>query len=134
MTSMASQPSDPQRPEAASSAPGRWRSRSRGSWTVLGVLVGVVGILASYVAYEALDTDQFTETSRRLIADDEIRGQVASAMVEELYANVDVSSALEERLPADQQGLAGPIAAADLRARTGSRTPCSSALARRSSG
>ena len=47
-----------------------------------------------------------------LIADDQIRDQVATSLVDQLYANVDVPAELAKRLPPDQQGLAGPLAAA----------------------
>jgi hypothetical protein len=79
--------------------------------TVLGIVVGVVGTLATYVRYEALDKHQFRQTSRELIADDTIRNQVAATLVERLYANVDVAAQLQQRLPKDQKPLAGPIAA-----------------------
>src|SRR5262249_48898377 len=46
----------------------------------------------------------------KLIADDTIRDQIAASMVETLYANVDVSSSLKQKLPKDLQALAGPIA------------------------
>ncbi len=47
-----------------------------------------------------------------MIADDAVRDQVAATLVEQLFENADVSSGLEERLPEDQQQLAGPLAAA----------------------
>jgi hypothetical protein len=79
---------------------------------VLGVLVLTVGVLAGYLRWQALDSDTFRETSSELIADDAVRDQVAATMVEQLFANVDVASRLEQRLPADQQGLAQPLAGA----------------------
>ncbi len=80
---------------------------------LLVVLVGILAVLsllAGYIRYQALDNETFTETAADLIANDVIRDQVALTLVEELYANVDVAAALEDRLPAGQQGLAGPIA------------------------
>ncbi|MGH3101778.1 MAG: hypothetical protein ACRDPU_12390, partial [Thermoleophilia bacterium] len=65
-----------------------------------------------YVRYQALDTDTVEQTAGELIADPEIREQIAATMVDQLYANVDVEEALEQRLPPDQKALAGPIAAA----------------------
>jgi hypothetical protein len=78
---------------------------------VLGVLLAVLSLLAGYIRFQGLDTETVEGTASDLIADDEIREQVAASLVEQLYANVDVAAALEERLPPDQQGLAGPIAA-----------------------
>jgi hypothetical protein len=78
---------------------------------VLGVLFAVLSLLAGYVRFQGLDTDTVEQTAGDLIADDEIRDQVAASLVEQLYANVDVAAELEQRLPPDQKGLAGPAAA-----------------------
>jgi hypothetical protein len=78
---------------------------------VIGVLLAVVSLLAGYIRFQGLDTETVQGTAGDLIADDEIREQVAASLVEQLYANVDVAAELEERLPPDQQGLAGPVAA-----------------------
>ena len=77
----------------------------------LGVILAVLSLLAGYVRFQGLDTDTVTETAGDLIADDEIRDQVAASLVDSLYANIDVAAALEQRLPPDQKGLAGPAAA-----------------------
>jgi len=78
---------------------------------VLGVLLLFVSLLAGYIRFQGLDTETVTETAGDLIADDEIRDQVGASLVDALYANIDVAAALEERLPPDQNGLAGPAAA-----------------------
>jgi hypothetical protein len=78
---------------------------------VLGVLFAVLSLLAGYVRFQGLDTDTVSETAGDLVADDEIREQLALSMVDQLYANVDVAAELEARLPAEQKGLAGPAAA-----------------------
>jgi hypothetical protein len=78
---------------------------------VLGVILAMLSLLAGYVRFQGLDTDTVKGTAGDLIADDEIRDQVAASLVDSLYANVDVAAALEERLPPDQKGLAGPAAA-----------------------
>jgi hypothetical protein len=79
---------------------------------VLGALLAIVSLLAGYVRFQGLDTDTVENTAGDLIADPEIRDQIAATLVEQLFANVDVEAALQERLPPDQQGLAGPIAGA----------------------
>ena len=78
---------------------------------LLASLLAVLSLLAGYVRFQGLDTDTVSDTAGQLIADEEIRDQVAATLVEQLYANVDVQAALEERLPEDQKGLAGPAAA-----------------------
>jgi hypothetical protein len=78
---------------------------------VLGVILAAVTIAAGYLRWQALDNDTFEETATELIANDAVRNQVAAASVEALFANIDVSEALQARLPEDQQRLAGPISA-----------------------
>ena len=78
---------------------------------VLAALIAALSLLAGFIRYQALDNETFSNSAAELIADETIRDQVALTLVEALYANVDVQAALEERLPTDQQGLAGPIAA-----------------------
>src|ERR687898_53740 len=79
---------------------------------VVGALFAVLSLLAGYVRYQALDTDTVEATADELIADPEIRDQIAATLVEQLFAAVDVEAALEQRLPPDQQGLAGAIGGA----------------------
>ncbi|MGH3308661.1 MAG: hypothetical protein ACRDOX_13335, partial [Nocardioides sp.] len=77
---------------------------------VVGALFAVLSLLAGYVRYQALDTDTVEQTAGELIADPEIRDQIAATLVDQLFANVDIEAALQQRLPPDQQGLAGPLA------------------------
>ncbi len=78
---------------------------------VLAAIFAVLSLLAGFIRYQALDNETFSQSAADLIANDVIRDQIALSLVEQLYANVDVAGSLEERLPTDQQGLAGPIAA-----------------------
>ena len=78
---------------------------------VLAALIAALSLLAGFIRYQALDNETFNDTAAELIANKTIRDQVALTLVEALYENVDVQAALEERLPTDQQGLAGPISA-----------------------
>jgi hypothetical protein len=79
---------------------------------VLAVLLLVLSLVAGFIRFQGLDTDTASSTANSMIADEVIREQIALSLVEQLYANVDVAETIEERLPPDQQGLAGPIAAA----------------------
>jgi hypothetical protein len=78
---------------------------------VLASLIAALSLLAGFIRYQALDNETFSDTAAELIANETIRDQIALTLVEALYENVDVEAALEERLPTDQQGLAGPISA-----------------------
>ena len=79
---------------------------------VLGAIVAAAALAAGYVRYQLFDEDTFGQTASDLIADETIRNEVASSLVDQLFANVDVRADLEQRLPADQQYLAGPLSAA----------------------
>jgi hypothetical protein len=79
---------------------------------VLGALLAVLALLAGYIRFQALDTDTVENTAGELIADPEIRNQIAASLVDELFGNVDVEAALREQLPTEQKGLAAPIASA----------------------
>ena len=65
----------------------------RGSSSSSAILFLVVSLLSNFVKREALDEDNFRNTSEELIANDVIRDQLALTMVETLYTNVDVSAA-----------------------------------------
>jgi len=95
-----------------SAAPSRTRRILARTLVVLGALIAVVAIFASYVRYQALDTSTFEGTAQELIADDTIRNQVAATLADQLFAKVDVQAALEQQLPEAQKGLAAPIAGA----------------------
>jgi hypothetical protein len=91
---------------------GRWRGLAARLLTIVGVLLVVVSIAANFVERQALDRSEFEETARQLVSDPAIQDEVAATLTDQLFTSVDVQAALEERLPADQQGLAGPIAGA----------------------
>ena len=78
----------------------------------LGALLAALALLAGYVRWQALDTDTVRATADELIVDDDIQQQIAGSMVDSLFNNVDIQAELEQRLPADQQGLAGVITGA----------------------
>jgi hypothetical protein len=91
---------------------GRWRGPVARTLTILGVLVVVVSIVANYVDRQALGKSDFKEAARQLANDPAIQQQVALALTDQLFSRVDVQARLEERLPANQKALAGPIAGA----------------------
>jgi hypothetical protein len=69
-----------------------------------------LAIFTSWVDRQALDTDEWVDTSGRLLEDRVISDAVADYAVDELYANVDIAGLLEARLPDDLKGLSGPVA------------------------
>jgi hypothetical protein len=79
---------------------------------VLGTVIVLVGSLTLWVKRQALDTDSWVDTSSQLLEDDEVRQALSIYIVDELYANLDPAGTLEDELPENLQGLAGPLAGA----------------------
>ena len=77
---------------------------------IVGGLVVVLSLIAGYIRFQALDNGSVRTMADQLIASDDVRNQIATSMVDQLYANVDVGAALEQQLPQDQKGLSGLIA------------------------
>ena len=90
-------------------------SRARRTWVVvilvLATFLGFLSILARWADQQALDTNQWVDTSTQMLENEEIRNTLAAYLVDELYANVDVTAELQARLPPELQALAGPAAA-----------------------
>jgi hypothetical protein len=90
------------------------RRRSVAVWTliVLASLLALISALTVWSRQQLLDTDKFTSSSAKLLANDEIRATLSSRLVDVLNEQIDVQSQLEEKLPPRAQGAAPAIAAA----------------------
>jgi hypothetical protein len=91
-------------------------SRGR-SWLVWGlvVLATVLLLVASMTVWtkrQLLNTDAWTNSATQLLANDQIRGLLASRIADLLNERVDVQAQLEERLPPRAQSAAPAVAAA----------------------
>jgi Short C-terminal domain len=86
----------------------RARRRTVKALVVLGSVFAFLSVFAIWTERQALNTDDWVETSGRLIENEKIRGAVGEYLVEQLYDNVDVEKELEEILPGDLKDLAGP--------------------------
>ena len=86
------------------------RRRTALTLIVIASVIGFLAIFALWANRQLLDTDNWTETSSELLENEEIRGQVAVFLTDELYANVDVEARLREVLPPQAAPLAGPAA------------------------
>ena len=80
------------------------------SLLALGTIIGLVAIFAVWINRQALNTDNWTTTSSRIIADPVVDEALGNYLVSQLYANVNVSGELQSLLPSDLSGLAGPAA------------------------
>src|SRR5436190_4805 len=93
-----------------------------GAVFALATIIGAVAVLAVWTNRQALNTDNWTSTSSRLLADKKIQTALSAYLVNELFTSVDVQAALQAKLPPQLQGLAGP-AATGLQQLAGQVTP-----------
>jgi hypothetical protein len=100
-------------------APAAERSRGRRRIAIALILIAslltFLAIFAIWANRQLLNTENWTETSSELLENDDIRAQVSTLLVNELYANVDVQQDLEQvfaRVLQTQraEALAGPAA------------------------
>ena len=114
MTDETSRPWTPDGQTAPAAAP---ECRHRTPHRLLGVLVlttilATVAIFAVWANRQLLNTDNWTETSTKLLQNQAIRDQTATYLTDQLYANVDVQGEIQGFLPTELQPLAAPAAGA----------------------
>lgn len=103
------EPSSPQPPVAAD-APKSGGHGRRGIAIALVFIASLLTFLALPAVWldrQALNTDNWTETSSELLENEAIRTQIADYLVEQIYANVDVQGELAKVLPPRAAPLAG---------------------------
>jgi hypothetical protein len=77
----------------------------------LAFVTGLVGMFAVWVNRQALNTDNWTDTSSQLLANKNVQTALSAYLVDELFSNVDVAAELQTVLPPQASALAGPAAA-----------------------
>ena len=77
---------------------------------IFGSFLAFLSVFAIWTERQALNTDDWVDTSGRLLENETIRSTLSDYLVDQLYENVDVSKELEEILPGDTKDLAGPAA------------------------
>ena len=87
----------------------RGRRRTVKALVVLGSVLAFLSVFAIWTERQALNTDDWVDTSGRLIQNETIREAVGNYLVDQLYENVDVEKELEDILPGDTKDLAGPV-------------------------
>jgi hypothetical protein len=90
----------------------RGRRRTVRGLVILGSVLAFLSVFAIWTERQALNTDDWTDTSGRLLENKTIRTALSDYLVEQLYENVDVRELLEEKFPGDTKELAGPAAGA----------------------
>lgn len=88
----------------------RGRRRTVRALIVLGSVLAFLSVFAIWIERQALNTNDWVETSGKLLHNAKIREAVANYLVDQLYENVDVKKELEEILPGEASELAGPAA------------------------
>lgn len=87
-----------------------WRAWVPWALVVLAAVIGLVAALNVWVKRQALSTDNWTKSSTQLLENDQIRGALSVYLVNQLYGNVNVTKALQQRLPPQFDPLAPQIA------------------------
>jgi hypothetical protein len=90
------------------------RRRSVAVWTliVLASLLALISALTVWSKQQLLDTDKFTTSSAKLLANDEVRAALSTRLVNSLNQRIDLKAQLEEQLPPRAKSAAPAAAAA----------------------
>jgi hypothetical protein len=90
------------------SVPSRGRRVAVGSLLTVATLLTFLAVFSVWINRQALNTDNWVNTSDKLLQNEEIQAQLSTYMANELFANVDVEAELEGALPPRLAPLAGP--------------------------
>lgn len=88
----------------------RGRRRTVRALIALGSILAFLSVFAIWIERQALNTNDWVETSGKLLHNAKIREAVGSYLVDQLYENVNVRKELEGILPGEVKELAGPAA------------------------
>jgi hypothetical protein len=93
-------------------APARSHRVAVYSLLIAGTVCTFLAIAAIWINRQVMETDNWVNTSTKLLEDKEIRAALSTYMVDQLYANVDVAGEIRSALPPRAAPLAGPAAGA----------------------
>ncbi|MBS1884012.1 MAG: hypothetical protein JSS97_13780 [Actinobacteria bacterium] len=77
---------------------------------ILGTIVTLLAIFSIWANRQALNTDNWVNTSDRLLANEQVDEQLSAFIAEQIFAHVDVKEKLEEALPEKLAPLASAAA------------------------
>jgi hypothetical protein len=97
------------RPAASSSRRRRWGVNALIVFTTLLAIVSMFAIYANRLLFSA---DNWASTSTQLLANPDVRSATASYVVDQVYANYDVTGLIKSGLPKVAEPLAAPAAGA----------------------
>jgi hypothetical protein len=75
----------------------------------LGSFLAFLSVFAIWIERQALNTDDWVQTSGKLIQNKTIRTTLADYLVDQLYANVNLEKEFESKLPGETKQFAGPL-------------------------
>lgn len=99
--------------ETPEEAPRRSRRRLWGmrGLVALATILAIVGAIGVWVERVALDPAIWSDTSGQILEDETVQQTLATYLVDQVYANVDVAAQIRAALPPRAQPLAAPAAA-----------------------
>jgi hypothetical protein len=100
------------RAQAVPVAPPRRRFLQARGLVVLGSIVLVIAVLATWVRSQILDTNGWTQTSVRMLQNEQIREVIANDLSERLLSVVDIQDLAAEKLPPGLAPLAPALSTA----------------------
>ena len=89
-----------------------WRRIASPFCTVLASILLFVAVLAIWIDYSALDTNEFTQTSEEILADPTVQARLAPFLVNELFSSIPIGQNLGQSLPPALVPFAGTVASA----------------------
>jgi hypothetical protein len=87
----------------------RARRRTVKALVALGSLLAFLSVFAIWTERQALNTNDWVDTSGKLIQNEKVRSALSAYLIDQLYENVDVEKELEDILPGETKQLAGPV-------------------------
>jgi hypothetical protein len=96
---------------AAESAPKAGHRKIVAALVGLATLIAFVAIFSIWANRQALNTDNWVNTSEKILQNKKVQERLSAFVATQLFANVDVQEELSNQLPPQLQPLAGPAAA-----------------------
>jgi hypothetical protein len=93
------------------SAPVRTHKWLIRSLLVVATVIAFFACFAVWANRQALNTDRWTETSSKVLANPAVQSALSVYLVNQLYDSVNVQGRLEQELPSAIKGVSGPVAA-----------------------